>query len=205
MLLETKGFEKMDKFVVYRPMLDLLGQSEGTDKGRGYNETLGYGAYTGGNKNLVEMTFAQIDRLQTQMLANPENEMNSSALGRYQIVRTTLREIVDKKNISGNRLFNERMQDEAACFLLGKRGIDKWLKDELPLDNLLVALAQEWASLPTPAGRGYYDNQRAAVSVQKVIDTLMAVRVRWLRREVPEPDVYDRSVGFWAWLRSWFA
>lgn len=28
---------------MHRPMLDLIGKSEGTDKGRGYNETLGYG------------------------------------------------------------------------------------------------------------------------------------------------------------------
>jgi len=32
-----------DKYWVYRPVLDLLGLSEGTDKGRGYNETLAYG------------------------------------------------------------------------------------------------------------------------------------------------------------------
>ena len=197
----------MDKFVIYRPMLDLLGQSEGTDKGRGYNETLAYGAYTGGNVNLVSMTLDQIDRLQTKMLENPKNKWNSSALGRYQIIQTTMREIVETRNFSRSRLFNERMQDEMACFLLGKRGIDKWLKGMLPLENLMVALAQEWASLPTPSGNGYYDNQNAAVSPQKVIDTLMAVRSRWLRREIPEPDVFDIEprFGFWKWLRSWFA
>ena len=197
----------MDKFVIYRPMLDLLGQSEGTDKGRGYNETLAYGAYTGGNVNLVDMTLDQIERLQTKMLENPKNKWNSSALGRYQIIQTTMREIVETRNFSRSRLFNERMQDEMACFLLGKRGIDKWLKGMLPLENLMVALAQEWASLPTPSGNGYYDNQNAAVSPQKVIDTLMAVRSRWLRREIPEPDVFDIEprFGFWKWLRSWFA
>lgn len=42
----------MDKYYVYRPMLDLIGFTEGTDKGDGYNETLAYGAYTGGNVNL---------------------------------------------------------------------------------------------------------------------------------------------------------
>lgn len=34
-------------------MLDLIGCSEGTDKGRGYNETFGYGAYIGGDVDLV--------------------------------------------------------------------------------------------------------------------------------------------------------
>jgi len=38
-----------DKYHVYRPMLDLIGFAEGTDRKRGYNETLAYGAYTGGD------------------------------------------------------------------------------------------------------------------------------------------------------------
>ncbi len=40
-----------DRYYVYRPMLDLIGFTEGTDKGDGYNETLAYGAYTGGDVN----------------------------------------------------------------------------------------------------------------------------------------------------------
>lgn len=36
-----------DRYAVCRPVLDLIGLSEGTDKARGYNETLAYGAYTG--------------------------------------------------------------------------------------------------------------------------------------------------------------
>lgn len=31
-----------DKYAVHRPMLDLIGKCEGTDKSCGYNETLGY-------------------------------------------------------------------------------------------------------------------------------------------------------------------
>jgi len=43
--------------------------------------------------NLVGMSLSQIDGLQTKMLANPKNKLSSSAVGRYQIVRTTLRSI----------------------------------------------------------------------------------------------------------------
>ena len=82
-----------DEHYVYRPLLDLIGYTEGTDKGDGYNETLNYGAYTGGNVTLTKMTLKQIDNLQTKMLKHPKNYMNSSAVGRYQIVRTTLRSI----------------------------------------------------------------------------------------------------------------
>lgn len=84
------------------PMLDLTGKSEGTDKGRGYNETLGYGVMLDGKVtkgkgptvDLVSMTLDQVEALQTRMLKNSDNKrLNSSAIGRYQVIRTTLRAI----------------------------------------------------------------------------------------------------------------
>lgn len=66
-----------DKYYVYRPLLDLIGLTEGTDKGRGYNETLAYGRLTGGPVDLVGMTLSQIDALQTRMLQHKENVWNS--------------------------------------------------------------------------------------------------------------------------------
>jgi muramidase (phage lysozyme) len=166
-----------DDYFVYRPMLDLLGKSEGTDKGRGYNETLGYGAYTG-NVNLVGMTLAQIDALQGKMLANPKNKWKSSALGRYQIVRTTRRNIQKALSIPSTALFDKDMQDRMACFLLGQRGIDKWLSGRLSLDTLLRNLSKEWASVPGPDGKGAYSGQGAGVSVSQVKAALAEVAKR---------------------------
>jgi muramidase (phage lysozyme) len=166
-----------DDYFVYRPMLDLLGKSEGTDKGRGYNETLAYGAYTG-NVNLVGMTLAQIDALQGKMLANPKNKWKSSALGRYQIVRTTRRNIQKALSIPSTALFDKDMQDRMACFLLGQRGIDKWLAGRLSIDTLLRNLSKEWASIPGPDGKGAYSGQGAGVSVSQVKAALAEVAKR---------------------------
>ena len=138
-----------DRYYVYRPVLDLLGLSEGTDKGRGYNETLAYGAYTGGPVDLVKMTLKQVDDLQGKMLAHPKNKWKSSACGRYQIVRTTRRNIQKALSLPSSALFDRDMQDRMACYLLGQRGIDKWLAGRLSLNSLLDNLAREWASLPT--------------------------------------------------------
>ena len=107
-----------------RGMLDLIGYAEGTDRGRGYNETLGYGAFTGGNQNLVLMSLDQIDALQGNMLADPNNTFNSSALGRYQITRTTLRGLREQLGLSGSELFDPTMQDRLAEELLRRRGND---------------------------------------------------------------------------------
>lgn len=171
-------FAGSDPHFVYRPLLDLIGKSEGTDKGRGYNETLAYGAYTGGDVELVKMTLDEIDALQTKMLAHPKNRWNSSALGRYQIVRTTLRRIKKALGLTGRERFDAHMQDRMACFLLGSRGIDQWLAGKMSEDALINALAKEWASLPTTSGKGYYSGQRASVTVAEVREALAEVRLR---------------------------
>lgn len=104
--------------------LDLIGSAEGTDKGRGYNETLGFGKFTGGDQNLVVMTLDQIDQLQSSMLKHPDNNFNSSALGRYQIVQSTLRDQRKKLGLSGSDQFTPDLQDKVATALAKQRGND---------------------------------------------------------------------------------
>lgn len=116
-------------------MLDLIGAAEGTDKGRGYNETLGYGAFTGGAVNLTGMTINDVLALQKRMLAHPDNSYNSSAVGRYQITKRTLESLMGELGLTGDRLFNENTQDELARALLRRRGDD------------LSGLRNEWEGL----------------------------------------------------------
>lgn len=197
-----------DRYFVYRPLLDLLGLSEGTDKARGYNETLAYGAYTGGPVDLVKMTLKQVDDLQGKMLAHPKNKWNSSAVGRYQIVRTTRRNIQKALSLSSSSKFDRDMQDRMGCYLLGQRGIDKWLAGRLKLESLLDNLAREWASLPTSKGKGYYSGQNASVSVMQVTAALSEVKRRHMegqpKMEVPiVPEAVDKAVKTqtdgWGW------
>jgi muramidase (phage lysozyme) len=112
------------QFGSHNNILDLIGAAEGTDKGRGYNETLGYGAFTGGAVNLTSMSLNEVLALQGQMLADPKNKFNSSAVGRYQIVRGTLQDAMRELGLTGDRLFNEDTQDEVARYLLRRRGND---------------------------------------------------------------------------------
>lgn len=169
----------VDPYWAYRPLFNLLGKSEGTDKKRGYNETLGYGAYTGGDKNLVGMTLAEIDALQTAMLKHPNNKLNSSALGRYQIVRTTLRKIKKAMGLLDDTLYNEKTQDHLCLYLLEGRGLSKFLDGRMKEDTFLNNLAKEWASIPTTSGKGYYDNQsRTPVTPDEVRKVLQEVKER---------------------------
>lgn len=188
----------LDKYYVYRPALDLIGFTEGTDKGDGYNETLGYGAYTGGDVDLVSMTLDEVDALQTKMLKHPKNKLKSSACGRYQIVRTTRRNIQEELLIPGTAKFDRDMQDRMACYLLGVRGIDKYLAGRLSEDTLINNLAKEWASLPTTEGKGNYAGQHSAVPTLKVRAVLAEIKRRHAEGQPKEtievPVPIDRPV-----------
>lgn len=186
----------MDKFYVYRPMIDFIGHTEGTDKGDGYNETLSYGAFTGGDVKLTSMTLDQIDKLQTRMLQHPKNTWNSSAVGRGQIVRTTMRDIRKAlpDRFPGTRLYDEECQDEMICYLLGVRGIDKYLAGRLSEDTLINNLAQEWASLPTTKGKGHFDGQNAAVGVARVRSVLAEVKRRHAEGQPVETVEVEKPV-----------
>ncbi|MHA7882588.1 lysozyme family protein [Nitratireductor rhodophyticola] len=128
------------RFGSHDNMLDLIGAAEGTDKGRGYNETLDYGRWTGGAVNLTSMTLDQILALQSRM-RTPENRAlygngkGSSALGRYQITSATLKGMMKQLGLTGDRLFDENTQDEIARALLRRRGNDP------------TALRNEWEGL----------------------------------------------------------
>ena len=117
------------------PFLDLIGRAEGTDRGRGYDETLAYGKFTGGNRNLTGMSLNEIDALQTQMLRHPENTFNSSALGRYQITQRTMRGLRSQMGLSGSELYDPGMQDAMAMRLMARRG------------NNVAGLRNEWEGL----------------------------------------------------------
>ncbi|QSZ56311.1 hypothetical protein [Rhizobium sp. ZX09] len=158
------------------PILNLIGHTEGTDERRGYNETLGYGAYTGGDKDLTKMTLGEIKKLQSQMLAHPNNKWNSSALGRYQIVGKTLRTLQQQMKLSDSVLFDEKTQDAMAMQLLKGRGYDDWMAGKISDATFMNNLAKEWASLPTTAGKGYYDGQKARVGTDSVLTAFAAMK-----------------------------
>ena len=123
----------------YKDVLDHIARSEGTAKapGGGYNTSLANGALLPGGKeqDLTKMTLDQIDALQTGMLRHPSNKWNSSAIGRYQVVRTTLRAQREKLGLKGTDLYDEKLQDRIGANLARQRGADP------------TGLKNEWASL----------------------------------------------------------
>ncbi|ACB26127.1 hypothetical protein [Methylobacterium radiotolerans] len=123
----------------YKDVLDHIARSEGTAHraGGGYNTSLANGLLLPGGKeqDLTKKTLDEIDALQTGMLRHQANRWNSSAIGRYQVVRTTLRAQRAALGLKGTDLYDEALQDRIGANLAKARGADP------------VGLRQEWASL----------------------------------------------------------
>lgn len=111
-----------------------------------YNATLDNGAYTGGPRDLVNMTINEVLEMQRDMLRHPDNKKNSSAAGAYQIVSKTLQSLVDELGLTGNELYDPAMQDRLADQLLRRRrgqGIEGLRNEWEGLRGVSPALIQQ--------------------------------------------------------------
>jgi muramidase (phage lysozyme) len=146
-------------------LLERVSIGEGTAGEKGYSTTLGFGKYDPAwakGKTLEDMSLSEVYKLQSDMLKNPNNKLNSSAVGKYQIVRTTLfgkngsAENPEKGSIAeilklqpGDK-FSKEVQDQIGVSLLKRRGLDKYKSGEISENRLLTNLSQEWASIANP-------------------------------------------------------
>jgi hypothetical protein len=138
-------------------LLELIGQ--GDSKGN-YN-ALVYGkkgANTPGSADLTNMTIAQVQEYQKGMLGKGHA---STAVGKYQMISSTLAEQVKKAGLDAKTTkFDQKTQDLLASQLIDQAGFGK--KDS---STVMKNLAGTWASLPKDmSGRGSYDgfNQNKA-------------------------------------------
>jgi hypothetical protein len=128
--------------------LNFIGRIE---SGNNYNKLVG-----GRVKNdppLTSMTVGQVMSYQDTMIRNGHE---STALGKYQIIKGTLGGIVRSGTVNPNDQFSQTTQDKAAIYLMNVRGRERYRSGRLGVDQYANNLAKEWASLPMPNGRSYY-------------------------------------------------
>jgi len=109
------------------------------------------------SKPLTQMTVAEVRDWQKQ---NVKAKSKSTAAGRFQIIGGTLQELIDKKIISKDDIFDEATQRKAYVGLLEKRGFSKFKNtianaktDEerrKAAEAFQLGLAKEFASIPIP-------------------------------------------------------
>jgi muramidase (phage lysozyme) len=133
--------------------MDLAAKSAGTDAGDGYNETAGQGAYTGGDKNLTNMTLDQINALQNQMKANPANTSGATGVGRYQLSQPQIQQLAPQAGLSGSDKFSATNQDKMMQQMLKNAGIDQWRNNQVTQDQLIQTIAGQIPTMPTTTGK----------------------------------------------------
>ena len=155
----------------YAQLLNLIGQVESADN---------YNAYFGRADNqeveFTNMSVAEVLDWQREFVAAGHA---SSAVGRYQIMHTTLDELVRQSDIDIRQKFDRSMQDRLAIRLLERRGSVKYATKQLTSEQFAANLAQEWAALPRVVGyksdASYYADDGLNTAHTSVADVMKAI------------------------------
>jgi hypothetical protein len=118
------------------------------------------------------MTVAEVLEYQRGMIGRGHE---STAVGKYQIIRNTLSGLVNNGAVNPNEKFSPATQDRLAIALLNGRGYQKFLAGDMSTDQFADRIAMEWASFPMPSGKSYYDkvgSNKALVDRSVVVSTL---------------------------------
>lgn len=158
-----------------KPLLNLIAQSE--SKGN-------YNAYFGNASNseikFTKMSVADVMKWQRDFVAAGNA---SSAVGKYQIIDTTLASLVKQHAIDLSQPFDETMQDNLAIALLERRGATDYVNKQLDKQQFAAELAKEWAALPKILGanpeQSYYASDglnHALVGSREVLRAVSTIR-----------------------------
>ncbi len=161
----------------YRPLLQLIAKAESNDN---------YNAYFGNAANsavdFTSMTIADVQRWQADYIRQGSA---SSAVGRYQIINTTLAGLVQRLGLSPDTKFDRSTQDQLAIALIERRGAESYANQELTPEQFAHNLAKEWAGLPKvigdKPGDSYYAGDglnKARVDTGEVLQAIQSLDVK---------------------------
>lgn len=159
----------------YAPLLDLIGHAESNNN---YNAHFG----NAGNQ-AVTFTDMTIEDVLSWQASHVNQGAASSAVGRYQIVNTTLSGLVERNIVDIKQKFDPPTQDRLAIALLERRGSEKYINNELTREQFAANLAMEWAALPKVLGDAPADSyyagdglNRSRISVDSIISAIDQVK-----------------------------
>ena len=153
----------------YSQLLQLIAQAE--SKGN-------YNAYFSNASNtsvkFTNMSIAEVREWQAKFV---QEGNASSAVGRYQIIDTTLEGLVRELNLDLSQKFDESTQDMLAIALLERRGSIHYVNQEIDNREFAANLAQEWAALPKIIGENPESSYYAGDGLNKsLIDSTQVLR-----------------------------
>jgi hypothetical protein len=118
------------------------------------------------SKDLSDTTIADVMKFQKNQRSSSSGQL--WATGRYQIIPTTLKGLVDNHKINPNQKYSDAIQDELGeKLLLGRSNIRKYLKKEVAdtkenREKAALDMAKIWSSIGVP-----YDMQGSKKTIKK--------------------------------------
>ncbi len=107
------------------------------------------------------ITSMSIDEVLAWQLQSVNAGSASSAAGGFQIIRKTLQSLKDQMRLSGDELFDRRMQERMADRLMREAGLPDFIEGRIGWEQFGDNLSSIWAALPrvtgTGAGRSTFD------------------------------------------------
>ena len=151
-------------------LLDFIARYE---SGGNYEIILGGKTISG----LTKATIADVFKLQDAMRSKG---MESTAVGRYQYIKSTLEGTAKQMGLDPSKaVFDEKTQDAIATHTLRSVGLDQWLAGTMNDGDFLNKVAKIWAGIPTTSGKSFYDkvgSNKAGTTTQTALNTLQDIK-----------------------------
>jgi muramidase (phage lysozyme) len=133
------------------PIAQLLSLIAIAEAGSAGYDAVQYGATIRPSKRPTDMTLGEIYAWIDATPGQPH------AIGRYQFIPPTLREVAARSNFGPGTRFSQEVQDQLALVLLDNAGLAAFQGGQMQRDAFMGNLARIWAGLPLPSGRSYYE------------------------------------------------
>jgi conjugal transfer mating pair stabilization protein TraG len=161
----------------YTPLLQLIAHAESSGN---------YNAYFGhGNNTSIDFTSMSIAQVMAWQADYVKQGSPSNAVGKYQIISSTLSGLVRQLGINKNQRFDQATQDKMAIALIERRGAVAYVNHELTRDQFAANLAKEWASLPKVVGddpnSSYYASDglnKSRVSINQIMQAIEPIKAK---------------------------
>ena len=118
------------------------------------------------------------------------SNISTSAMGKYQFLLKTLKEMVHLSKLSLDTYFNKATQDYLILLRLNKtRHYDEWVAGTLSDINFIHELSKEFASIEDPwkkNGKGHYKGQKAANKAKNFL--VIFAKMRKLMGKTDKPS-----------------
>jgi len=159
-------------------VLDLLASCESNGY---YNIVFRKGKVNKRINGLENATIAAVMTFQVE-LKKQNGARGSDAVGRYQYVGGTLKEMVEIMGLNKTvTRFSPETQDSIATADMRRRcDLDKWLAGSISHIDFLEKLSRVWAGLPCPSkgGKSYHPYDTAQTTLATALDALKKIRER---------------------------